>query len=440
MMPVSTLNDFASARRPRRIRSRLAVLSAATLLAGLAAVAGPIAAGAKTTNNDPNAIVEWNSIATSTLAAVKAPAEAFLYSGFVQAAVYDAVIGVHPGYQPYSFTARPVRPASAQAAAVAAAHEILVTYVPTAQAALDASYAASLSAMRDGASKSNGANYGIRVADHLIAVRANDGRNGPALFTQPPAPGVWRPTPPAFAPMLVPWLGSVTPLVIGSPTQYDPGPPPALTSADYTTDFNEVKALGGSSGSARTADQTATAMFFSGNAFVQLNAALRAQVGLRHLNIVDTARLFAAVDMSMTDAQISVWYTKLKYGFWRPITAINLADTDGNDDTTADPSWTPLLVTPPYPEYVSGYSGVTGAFARGLADALGTDQLDVTLTSTAVPGVTRHYDSVAALCADVISARVWLGIHFRTADTRAVAIGQHVSDYVLTHEFAATGD
>jgi hypothetical protein len=434
------LNDFAPASRPLGIRSRLAVLAAATLLGPLAVSAGAAPARATTTNNDPNAIIEWNSIATATLDAVKPPSEAFLYMGFVQAAVYDAVVGVHRTYQPYSFTARPDRPASAQAAAIAAAHEILVTYVPSAQTALDASYASSLAPIRDGAAKTNGVNYGVRVADHLIAVRANDGRNGPATFTMPPAPGVWRPTPPAFTPMLVPWLGSVTPLVIGSPAQYDPGPPPALTSDTYTRDFNEVKAFGRQTASARTDAQTATAMFFSGNAVEQYNAALRAQVVLRHLDIVDTARLFAAVDMSIADTAISVWYTKLKYGFWRPITAITLADTDGNDATTADPTWTPLVVTPPYPDYVSGYSGVTGAFARGLADALGTDDLNVTLISTAVPGVTRTYHSVDSLCNDVINARMWLGIHFRTADANGVTIGQHVSDYVLSHDFAPTGD
>ncbi len=434
------MSAFATVARPLRIRSRLALLGAAALLAPLAVSAGTTTAYATTTNDDPSAVVEWNSVATSTLNAVKPPAEAFLYLAFVQAAVYDAVVGIHRTYEPYSYTARPDRPTSAQAAAIAAAHRILVTYVPSAQAALDAYYAVSLSGIRDRAAKTNGVNYGNQVADHLIAVRANDGRNGPATFTKPPAPGVWRPTPPTFTPMLVPWLGSVTPLVIGSPAQYDPGPPPALTSAMYTRDFREVKAFGRQTGSARTDAQTATAMFFSGNPVEQYNAALRAQVGLRHLDIVDAARLFAAVNMSIADTLISVWYTKLKYGFWRPITAITLADTDGNDATTADPTWTPLLVTPPYPEYVSGYSGVTGAFARGLADALGTHQLNLTLISTAVPGVTRHYDSVASLCTDVINARIWLGIHFRTADTSAVAIGQHVSDYVLTHEFAPTED
>jgi hypothetical protein len=437
-MHLSQLNHFSTRHRSLGIRPGLAVLSATTVLVATAVITGSARADAGANNNDPNAVLEWNSIAVSTLAASKAPSEAFLYSGFVQAAVYDAVVGVHRTYEPYSFTGRPQRPASAQAAAVAAAHEILVTYVPSAAIALDASYATSLSAIPPGAAKTNGVSYGVRVADHLIALRADDGRNGPALFTQPAAPGVWRPTPPGFVPMLVPWLGSVTPMVIGSPAQYDPGPPPALSSAAYATDFNEVKAFGGQTGSARTDEQTATALFFSGNAFVQYNAALRSQADLRNLDIVDTARLFAAVDMSMADAAISVWYTKLKYGYWRPITAINLADTDGNDATTADPSWTPLLVTPPYPEYVSGYSGVTGAFAEALADALGTNDLNLTLISTAVPGATRHYDSVASLCDDLISARVWLGIHFRTADTNGVAIGKQVADYVLSHEVSAT--
>jgi hypothetical protein len=185
----------------------------------------------------------------------------------------------------------------------------------------------------------------------------------------------------------------------------------------------------------RTADQTSTALFFSGNAAVQYNAALRDQIAVRHPDLVDAARIFAAVDMSEADAIISVWHAKYLYGFWRPITAIQLADTDGNPATIADPTWTPLLTTPPYPEYVSGYSGLTGAFTLALADTLDTGNLHLTLISTAVPGAVRQYDTGASLRDDVINARVWLGIHFRTADTGGVDMGERVADWALEHYF-----
>jgi hypothetical protein len=173
----------------------------------------------------------------------KAGQKGILYMGFVQAAVYDAVVGVEGRYQPYRFHARAPHGTSAQAAAVAAAHKVLVTYVPSAQASLDAAYASSLARLPDGGAKTRGIAFGTRAADNLIQLRANDGRNAPILLTQPPAPGVWRPTPPAFLPMTVPWLGFVTPLLVRSPTQFGPPAPPSLTSSRYTRDFEEVKAL-----------------------------------------------------------------------------------------------------------------------------------------------------------------------------------------------------
>ncbi|MGZ4615010.1 MAG: vanadium-dependent haloperoxidase [Actinomycetes bacterium] len=439
------LQPFASTPRRSRIRHRFAVLSAVSVVAALVMTAPPATARDHHSHghasNDPTVVTDWNAIALSTLVAdpTKKPQETFLYSGFVQAAVYDAVVGIRGRYEPYSFHEHADHHASAQAAAVAAAHEVLVTYSPYAKAALDASYAASLATLADGPAKTRGIDFGTRAADHLIALRANDGRNGPALFTQAPAPGVWRPTPPANLAMFVPWMGSVTPLLIRTGAQFDPGPPPSLTSHRYTRDYKEVKALGASTGSTRTAEQTATALFFSGNAAVQFNAAARDQVALRHLDIVRAARMLAAVDMSIADAIIGVWNAKLKYGFWRPITAINLADTDRNPRTTADPSWTPLLVTPPYPEYVSGYSGAVGAFARALSDTLGTRRLNLTLISTAVPGVEQQYGTAASVTQAVVDARVWLGIHFRTADTRGARLGEHVADYALEHYFEREG-
>jgi hypothetical protein len=403
-----------------------------TLVTGTA-TAAPAAAA----NDDPSVISNWNAIAVTTLLGdtSKQTVEDFLYMGFVQAAVYDAVVGVEGRYAPYRFRAHARHGTSAQAAAVAAAHEVLVTYVPSAQATLDAAYAASLAQIPDGEAKVQGIAFGIRAADHLIRLRANDGRNANIQFTRAPAPGVWRPTPPANLPMTAPWLGFVTPLLVRSPLQFGPPPPPALTSARYTRDFNEVKAFGSSTSTVRTAAQTDTAKFFSGNPVIQYNYGLRDQAAVRHLDIVDAARMFAAVDMSVADALISVWRAKYDYGLWRPITAINLADSDGNPATVADPTWTPLLTTPPYPDYPSGYNAVNSTVSHGLEDLFRTRHLQLTLISTAVPEVTRFYDSGRALRRDVVAARVWLGIHFRFADTASREMGRRLTAWTLDHYF-----
>jgi hypothetical protein len=413
--------------------------AAALLLAAFVSGPAPASASSIPSSRDPAVVSEWNQIAVTTLGAdaTKLGAETILYMGLVQAAVYDAVVGVKGGYQPYVFNLKAPRGTSAQAAAVAAAHQVLVTYSPYATATLDAAYATSLAAIPDGWQKTAGIAFGNAVASYHIAVRSNDGRNAPVLFTKPPAPGVWRPTPPAFLPMADPWLGGVTPLMLHSATQFRPVKPPALTSQRYTRDFAEVKKYGSATSAARNPAQTATAVFFSGNAVVQYNAALRDQVTVRHLGIVRAARMFAAVDMTVADTIISVWHSKYLYGFWRPVTAINLADTDGNPATTADPSWAPLLATPPYPDYVSGYSAYTAAFSAALEALFGTHHLRLTLTSTAVPDI-RSYDSGEQLRSDVVNARIWLGIHFRFADTAARRMGVAVANWTLERFFQPT--
>jgi hypothetical protein len=438
----TTFHVAVRTRGRRRNRRWLVVCMAVLVLTAFGAMSASTAA-AKVGVADATVISDWNALAVATFSGdlTKAPQEIPLYMGFVQAAVYDGVVGIDRRYEPYRFYARAPHATSTQAAAVAAAHKVLVTYSPYAQATLDAAYATALAQIPDGKRKTRGVAFGTLAADNLIAMRANDGRNAPVLFRQSPAAGVWRPTPPTFLPMAVPWMGSVTPLLLRSGARFgEPGPPPALTSARYTRDFDEVKTLGSATSTARTPEQTNTALFFSGNAPMQVNAALRDQMTVRHPDIVDAARMFAAVDMTEADAIISVWHAKYLYGFWRPITAINLADTDGNPATIADPSWTPLLTTPPYPDYVSGYSGLTGAFTQALEDTLGTRQLQLTLNSTAVPGVVRTYASGESLRNEVVDARVWLGIHFRFADTSGVEMGQRVADWALTHYFRPRRD
>jgi hypothetical protein len=426
-----------SVRIGRNACRRLLGLGAAVMLAAALSGGTANASAASRHAEDAAVVSDWNATAVTTLTGdtSKVPQEWPLYLAFMHAAIYDAVIGVEGGYQPYLFDNRAPAGASATAAAAAAAHKILETYSPYAQSALDAALAASLAGIPDGPAKAHGVAFGERVAQELIDARAHDGRNAPVFFTKPAAPGVWRPTPPAFASMAVPWLGGVTPLLVHSATQFAPPSPPTLTSRRYTRDFAEVKAVGSATSTVRTADQTATALFFSGNAVVQFNTALRDQAASRGLNIVQAARMFAAVDMTVSDALITAWRAKLFYGIWRPSTAIQLADTDGNPATTPDPAWTPLLVNPNYPDYVSGYNTVTASFTRALEELFSRRHLNLTLISTAVPGATRHYDSGQALRTDVVNARVWLGIHFRFADVAARNLGVRLAGWTLHHYF-----
>jgi hypothetical protein len=425
---------------------------AATSAIALLALAPPQAASAhRHTIADASVITQWNQIGVATIAADNAtvPArkqaiEVYLYLAFMHAAMYNAVVGIEGGYRPYRFDAPAPRHASSQAAAVAAAHRVLVTYSPEQKASLDAAYATSLAAIPDGSAETRGVDYGELAATTLIAQRAHDGRNAAISFTKAPAPGVWRPTPPTSTPFSAPWLGYVTPLAIRSGAQFDPGPAPALTSRCYTRDFLEVKSLGRVDSTTRTDAMTETARFYAGNPVVQLTLGLVDQAQTRHLDIADSARLFAAVHMSLADASISIWYTKHHYGVWRPITAIQLADTDGNPATTADPAWTSLIPSPPYPDYVSGYNGVMGAYTQALQDALGTRHLALTLTSTVFPAPdprhTRVYDTGREVRQQVIDARIWLGIHFRFADTAAARMGQQVASYTVDHNFQPVDD
>ena len=260
-------------------------------------------------------------------------------------------------------------------------------------------------------------------------------------FNTPPAPGVWRPTnPPTNTPFFDPWLGQVAPLMLDSATQFRPGPPPAIPPSLYVTEFKEVRDYGVKTGSLRSAAQTQTALFFSDIPVGPIQAALRDLVTRRGLDISDSARVFAAVDMSLGDTAIAVWDAKLFYGWWRPVTAIREAETDGNPLTTGVPGWEPLIATPPYPDWPSGLSGVIGALSTALSRLNSDGRVDLSITSVAAgmagPPITRHYDDAAVFQKDVIDARVWSGIHFRTADQVGAGMGVQVANWALDHQFA----
>ena len=423
--------------QPKRRRGFVAALLSGLLLAST--ISGIVLAGSPAPAADASVITYWNAVAVDVIAtdAKKGAAEANFWLAFEQSAVYNAVVGITERYDLYKWNAHAPNRSSPQAAAAAAAYHVLLTYFPASQVRLDAAYAASLALIPDGRARDRGLRFGERAAARIVKLRANDGRFAPIEFSQLPAPGVWRPTLPLFAKMFDPWLSQVRPFTLKKPSQFRPGDPPALTSKRYAREFNEVKDFGSKTSTLRSAEQTQTALFFSDIAVGPLQAALRDLVTRHGLNISKSARLFAAVDLSLADATMSIWDSKVHFGLWRPITAIQLADTDGNPDTAVDAKWEPLIPTPPYPEYASGLSAVMGAVSRALTRVLGTSRIDLFISSTAA-GVTRHYEWASQLNQDVIDARIWSGIHFRTADNVGNRIGKKVADWALDHYFKSS--
>ncbi|MGW1621504.1 vanadium-dependent haloperoxidase [Streptomyces sp. NPDC002172] len=356
----------------------------------LTAATGAPAAGARTAP-DPAAVVrEWNSVATDTIKAdlgARPSGQAAIWEGFVSVAVYNAVVGIEGGYALYTWHERGPARASSAAAAATAAHDVPLTCFRAFRQRLDTAYADSLAALPAGRARDRGVDYGKRAAARIIELREGDGRFADVPFTASPAPGVWRPTPPAFQPFIDTWLARLRPLPLTSPRQ------------------------------------TETALFFSGNLVEQVQAAVRDHAARHRLGIAETARLFAAVNASATDAVVTAWDAKFHYGSWRPITAIRLAATDGNPATTADPAWEPLLPTPPHPDYIAGHTTVAAAVARAPTGVLGTPRIDLRVPSD-VTGTTRFYGSAGDLDRDVVDARVWGGVHTRTADVAAEPRGR----------------
>jgi hypothetical protein len=410
-------------------RKMLNVVTSTSLVLASAALLSSTSAQAKSPPA-ATAVTHWNAIALRTVytqARLPVPVGS-LYLGFTSLAVYDAVLDATKGNLRHGGV-------SAPAAAVVAAHDVLAEYVPSFAVDLDADLTTDLAAIPAGPAKQRGIAAGARSADDMIASRIGDHRFDPDTFQQTEAPGVWRPTLPGRASMAVPWLAFVTPLLLDSSTEISVDGPDALGSAAYTADFDEVRTMGARTGSARDTDQTAIARFYNANAVAQYGNALMAYAAAHPRSIVTTARTFALVNVSVADALIATWWQKYHVGFWRPVTAIQQADTDSNADTTADPAWTPFaddpaanppgapVGTPPYPDYLSGHGAITNAFTEAVALAYGSKTTDLTVSS-AVTGTSRSYTSLDALSCDAFHARIWLGIHFRDAMEDSVWIGK----------------
>jgi hypothetical protein len=380
-------------------------------------------------------VLDWNATAVATVvAAGKSQPEAGLYVGLTQAAVYDAVIAIEGGFDPYLIVPGVPPGSSAEAAAAAAAYGVLVGFFPAQKGMLDLAYAASLAGIADGTAEDRGVLVGQQVATGLIAARIDDGRDASVPFAPVPGPGVWQPTPPAFLPALHPWLGAMKPLLLDNASQFRPDEPPSLDSGRYARDFEETRLYGALNGSLRTPEQTETALFWTEHAPQQYNRAVRTFVSSRGLNLREAARALGMGSTVMADALIACFDAKNIYAFWRPVTAIPAGETDGNERTTADPAWQALRPTPNHPEYPSAHNCLTGAMGEALSETSGSHLIDLDVSST-VTGTTRHYRHLDDLERDIVDARVYVGFHWRTSDEVGFRLGSEVARWAAHHYF-----
>lgn len=413
------------------MRGPRAVLTAGVVIAALA---GPLApAGVADMHVD--AVTAWNVRATTAIfSAGQPPQQSVPHLAMVHGAVYDAVnaiAGTHEGYLLADGVGTPDD--SMEAAAATAAHRVLVHLLPSQETSLTAEYVAFVAGLPADDAVDRGIAVGEAAAAAMIAARVDDGRFGPFRFAVGSGPGIWEPVLPSFGNDPNAWLKDVRPFLVDDVSRFRSKGPLPLDGNRYAREFQEVKDLGSLLSTERTADQTAAALYWAENPPATWSRIVRGLVTTHGLGVADAARLYAEVYMTAADSLIAVWEDKAHWSFWRPITAIRRADTDGNPRTEPDPDWLPLLPTPPYPEHPSGHLGLSAAVAATLRDFFGTDRLAWTDTSTG--GLTRSFTRLSTAVDEIVDARVWSGFHFRTADDASVRIAEQVDRWRSQHHF-----
>jgi uncharacterized protein (TIGR03118 family) len=353
----------------------------------------------------------------------------------VHSAIFDAVNAIDHIASVFHVPATAPADASPVAAAAAAGLFTGAALFPTDLALFQAMFQASLANVPDGPAKTDGIAVGRFVAERTLIGRVTDGSDAVVPLIPGTAPGDWRPAPPAFAPAQTPQWPFVTPFALDSGSQFRPPPPPALTSAEYTAAFNETKDFGRVNSTVRTAQETEVARFWEGKAGTPQvpgywNEIAKSAATSQGNTLDQNAQLFAELNVAVADAVIGHFDAKYTFNRWRPVTAIQLADQTGNPSTVADPTWLPLLNTPPNPSYVSGHAVVSGAASTVLAHFFGTDNISFTLTSEDLAGVTHSFTSFSAAATEAENSVVWSGIHFRFDVTAGQTLGQAVAQFV----------
>ena len=432
-----------------RARAVLVALAAVTLTS--AAAAGPN--GAK---QQDSAVSEWNAIAQAETVLLRPTAHGQLRGiAMVQGAVYDAVNAIDRSRKPYLLDPAKVgvgRQASVDTAAATAAYRVLLAITPEIRhAGLDSAYQTTLARVPDGPNREGGIRAGEAAAAAMLSARQNDGFMAAFTPVIGSEAGNWRPIGWPATPVYDPdgYVGNLKPFLIKSAAEFRTKGPNALTSDAYAKDFAEVKELGAIASKTRTADQTAAAVFWQFAPIALYNPVLRDLAARFKLNTINEARLYANVNLAAEDAAIACWNDKYHYSFWRPRAAIREAESDGNPATVADPNWeslfapatptTPPLATPPFPDHPSGHGCVSGAVLQTLTDFFGRDKVSFTIVSgrslNGTPIPPRRFETFSQARQEVIDARVWGGIHFRTADRQGAWLGRQLARDVRKNYF-----
>jgi hypothetical protein len=404
---------------------------------GHALIAACLVGGGQAVHAD--AVTDWVAVMETTVSQVPDPALPIRSAAITQVAVFEAVNAIVGDYEPYlgSVTAPPG--ASPDAAAIAAAHRVLISLHPDQAASLDAERVASLAALPDGPAKDTGIVVGEAAALATLGKRADDGMNDDGMNADAPdtpgtLPGQYRPTPPDFTPAFRPGLGAVKTFAVKSGAQFRVPAPPALRSGRYTRDYNEVRKVGDAHSHDRPLDRADVARFYAVPDIVPIYFPAARQVSqAQGKTLAENARIFALLGMAIFDAMVACFDSKYFYDFWRPVTAIQLGSSDGNRNTDGDANWAAFVPTPPFPSYPSGHASFGGAARRVLERMFGADGHAITLASPKVPDVVLRYSSWKQITDDIDDARIYGGVHYRFDQEEAARQGRRVGAYVLRH-------
>jgi len=410
-----------------------------SLSLALLAIAGTLSAPllAHDRDRDPAVVVEWNAQLEATIPASAGPTLPRYYA-MMHIAMFDAANAIEGGYKSYTGNIPAARGASTDAAIAQAAHDVLVALLPAQTATFDGALGTRLAKIPP-IRATLGVQVGREAARRILERRAEDGWSVPQSFTPPALPGVWQPTPPAFAPAAFAQAGDARPFSLPTPYFYLPRRPPALNSQEYADAVNEIKTIGGATSSVRTADQTLLARNWASVGYKELwsaqwNHVARDTARFERLSQIETARLFALVNIAMHDGVQTAMASKYVYQVWRPVTAIQRANEDLNPATDADPTWMPLLTTPPYPSYAGNMACIGAASARMLMLFFGANEYNVRLTWTGLNGnanVTRDYSNFWAAAEDMAASREYGGIHFHFDTTASQEVCPKVAAYAF---------